>query len=137
MHILKAASLYFIVVFAVGFVLGPIRVLWLVPRLGERAAELIEAPFMLLTILLAARWAVRHLASSGSGTRLAAGTLALALVLVAEFSIVLVVRRVTIVEYFAGRDPVSGVVYLLMLLVFAVMPMFVGATAPRTDRKHG
>jgi hypothetical protein len=37
-------------VFGTGFVLGPIRVLWAVPRLGERVAELMEAPLMLVAI---------------------------------------------------------------------------------------
>lgn len=33
-QILKAAALYFGLVFGTGFVLGTIRVLWVVPRLG-------------------------------------------------------------------------------------------------------
>ncbi len=40
MQILKASMLYFGVVFGAGFVLGPIRVLWVVPRLGLKLAEL-------------------------------------------------------------------------------------------------
>ncbi len=40
MQILKPGVLYFAVVFGVGFVLGPIRILWVVPRLGARMAEL-------------------------------------------------------------------------------------------------
>jgi hypothetical protein len=40
---LKVGALYFAAVFATGFVLGAIRTLWLVPRMGTRAAELIEA----------------------------------------------------------------------------------------------
>jgi hypothetical protein len=34
MQILKAGVLYFALVFGAGFVLGPIRILWAVPRLG-------------------------------------------------------------------------------------------------------
>jgi hypothetical protein len=40
-HWVKAACLYFGLVFAAGFALGVIRVLLLVPRLGVRTAELI------------------------------------------------------------------------------------------------
>ena len=50
---IKAGVLYFCGVFGMGFVLGPIRILWAVPRFGERTAELLEAPLMLLVIVLA------------------------------------------------------------------------------------
>jgi hypothetical protein len=58
----KAAVLYFVLVFAAGFVLGTIRTLCVVSRLGVRTAELMEAPIMLGVSVLAARWAVRHVA---------------------------------------------------------------------------
>lgn len=51
---LKAGVLYFIVVFAAGLVLGTIRTLWVVPRLGVRTAELMEAPIMFGISILAA-----------------------------------------------------------------------------------
>jgi hypothetical protein len=62
MRTLKAAALYFTLVFGTGFVLGPVRVLWAVPRFGIRAAELMEAPLMLMAMVLAARWTVRRYA---------------------------------------------------------------------------
>lgn len=90
--ILAGGVSYFLMVFGVGFVLGIGRTLWLAPRFGERSAELVEAPFMLVTIWLAARWA----------------------------------RRLE------ERDPVSGSVYVLSLLLFAVMPVLVSREeAPR------
>jgi hypothetical protein len=42
MQILKAGLLYFALVFGAGFVLGAVRVLWIVSRFGARAAELME-----------------------------------------------------------------------------------------------
>jgi hypothetical protein len=62
MRVLKAGSLYFALVFAVGFVLGTIRTVWLVPRVGARAAELMEMPIMLAVTIVAARWTVLRLA---------------------------------------------------------------------------
>ena len=53
---IKAGMTYFALVFGAGFVLGSIRVPFLVPRLGERAAELIEMPFMFVVILVSARF---------------------------------------------------------------------------------
>src|SRR5438067_913220 len=41
-QVLKAAALYFAAVFAAGFVFAIVRVLWLVPHFGARAAELLE-----------------------------------------------------------------------------------------------
>ena len=40
MRIVKAGVLYFAIVFGAGFALGPIRILWAVPRYGTRVAEL-------------------------------------------------------------------------------------------------
>ncbi|HVA00273.1 MAG TPA: hypothetical protein VMV34_01325 [Terriglobia bacterium] len=80
MRILKAGGLYFALVFAAGFVLGTLRVLWIVPRLGARTAEL---------------------------------------------TVVLALRGLTLREYLASRDPVAGSVYVIMLGIFAVMPLFV------------
>jgi hypothetical protein len=52
-RILKAGTLYFALVFGAGFVLGPIRILWAVPRFGTRMAELVETPLMLVVTILA------------------------------------------------------------------------------------
>lgn len=124
MKSLKAGALYFVLVFGAGFVLGPIRILWLVPRIGERAAELIEEPIMLAVIFLAARWITRRLAvPAAPGARLAMGFAGLALVLATEFSLVLGLRGLTLADYFAQRDPVAAAVYHAMLGVFALMPL--------------
>ena len=61
MQILKAGALYFALVFGAGFVLGTIRTLWVVPRLGMRVAELMETPIMLVVTIAAARWIVHRL----------------------------------------------------------------------------
>ena len=126
MQLLKAGALYFALVFGAGFVLGTIRVLWLVPRFGTRIAESMEMPIMLVVTFLAARWVVRRLAlPPAPSKRLAVGFLALALMLVAEFTVVLRLQGLTIADYLAGRDPVSGSLYAIMLVVFALMPTFV------------
>lgn len=55
----KHAFAYFAVIFGLGFALGSLRVLLLAPQLGERNAELAEAPLMLAGIYVAARCVAR------------------------------------------------------------------------------
>jgi len=125
-QILKAGLLYFAIVFGMGFVFGTVRTVWVVPRVGTRLAELIETPIMLLVTIVAARWTVLHLAvPSAPSTRIGMGGLALCLLLVAEFGLVLWLRGLSIREYLATRDPVSGTVYYVMLGAFALMPLLV------------
>ena len=125
-RIVKAGLFYFACVFGTGFLLGSVRVPLLVPRLGVRMAELIEMPLMLCAIVLAARWTVRRFAlPSTPRVRLGVGLLALAMLLLAEFTLVSWLQGLTPASYFASRDPVSGSVYGVMLLVFAAMPLWV------------
>jgi len=124
MQILKAGVVYFALVFGAGFVLGTIRVLWVVGKVGTRTAELVEAPIMLGVTILAAWWVARRFVTPRTPSRLlAVGCVALALLLVCEFTFVLWLQGVTIRGYIASRDPVAGTVYIAMLGLFTVMPM--------------
>jgi hypothetical protein len=124
MQTIKAGAFYFALVFGAGFVLGTIRTLWVVPRIGTRKAELMEAPIMLVVTIVAARSIILRLGLPFTfSARLGMGCIALLLVLLAEFGFMLRLRGLTIREYFASRDPVSGTVYYVMLAVFALMPL--------------
>ena len=50
------------------------------------------------------------------------GALSLAFLVAAELLLAVVLAGRGIGEYIASRDPVSGAVYLAMLVVFAAMP---------------
>lgn len=118
-----AAFGYFAAVFAAGFVLGTVRVLWAVPALGARLAELAEMPLMLAVIVIAAHRTRRRLGPDASrGACLAAGLLALALLLAVEFGVVLGLRGLSLQAYWASRDPLSSAVYFVLLAVFGVLP---------------
>ena len=135
MQVLKAGAIYFAAVFGAGFILGSIRILWAVPRFGPRVAELMEAPVMLAVIVVAAPAIVRRLAiPPAPARRLGMGGVALALLLIAELTLVLRLRGLSIAEYVASRDPVSGSIYAGMLGVFAVMPILVGRDGSARDR---
>jgi len=78
---LKAAFLCCALVFGAGFLLGPVRLLWAVPRLGTRTAELMEMSIMLVVTIVATRWVVRRLAvPSTPSNRLGMGGTMLGLV---------------------------------------------------------
>jgi hypothetical protein len=129
MQILKAGVLYFALVFGMGFVLGTIRTLLVVPRVGARTAELMEAPIMLVVTIVASRWVVLRLTvPPGTSARLGMGCIALLLLLIAEIGL-LWFRGLTIPEYIASRVPVARTVYYAMLVVFAVMPLLMAGRA--------
>ena len=123
---LKVGALYFATVFAVGFALGMVRTLWLVPRIGARAAELAEAPLMLGVVALVARALVRrHAELSRQAHWLIVGSSAFVLMLLVELTAALRLRGLTLAQYLADRDPVSSSVYLALLGVFAAAPLLV------------
>jgi len=131
---LKAGATYFALVFAAGFALGTVRVLWLLPRLGERTGELLEMPLMLVVCMLAALWIIRRFALPAlPGLRLTVGFIALMLLIAAELTLVLGVRGLSLAEYIASRDPVSGIVYLAMLCIYALMPFLLSWRRNRSD----
>jgi hypothetical protein len=120
---IRAALLYFAIVLGTGFVLGMFRVPLLVPRIGERWAELAEMPIMATVIFFAAGYLLRRYPEICSpGRSLIAGFLALALSIAAELGLAVVLQEQTLAEFIASRDKVSGSVYIALLLVFAVMP---------------
>lgn len=133
MHIFTPALVYFLIVFGAGFVLGTIRVLFVLPLFGERTAELLEMPLMLAVIVLAARWITRrYLRQAQSRERLAVGGIATGCMLAAEFLVGLILRGLSPMEVLVNRDPVSGTAYYLSLILFAVMPWLLAHPQPVT-----
>jgi hypothetical protein len=89
-------------------------------------AELMEAPIMLMTTIVVARWVVRRLAVPPKlSSRLGMGCIALFLLLLAEFSLVLNLRGMSISDYLVSRDPISGTVHYAELGLLAVIPYFI------------
>ena len=126
MTIVSAALLYFLAVFGAGFALGPIRVLWLEPRLGVVAATLCEAPFLLLAMIAAAYWIPRIVSiSAGTGAMLAMGLGALALQQAADFAVGTALRGISATDQWARLASPEGAIYAALLVVFALMPAVV------------
>ena len=120
----KAALTYAALVFGVGFCLGMVRILLVVPQFGVRTAELVEMPFMVTASVLAAGWVLRRfsLAVGRPSRALAAGSLALAVLLGAEVGIGAALRRASPLTVLLDHDPISGTAYYLSLLTFALLP---------------
>ncbi len=128
MRVLTPGILYFLLVFGAGFVLGTIRVLLIVPHVGERTAELLEMPLMLIATVFAARWITRCFPKPRNHTaRFAIGGVALGLMLAGELAVGIGLRGMTAAEVILNRDPVSGTAYYLSLLLFAAMPWIVSS----------
>lgn len=124
MRIVLAAVAYFAVVFAAGFALGPVRVLWLEPRWGPHAAVLVESPFLVAAIIWAARRVPRWAAGApGSAALAAVGLGALAILLATEFAVGVFLRGMSATEQFARFRTPEGRVYLILLAVFAAGPL--------------
>ncbi len=129
-RIVNAAMIYFALVFGAGFVVGTIRVLWVVPVAGTRTAELLEMPVMLAAIILSARWVTRQCCVPlTTASRLGMGGIALALILLLDFTVVLWIRDLSFTQYVERFDPVAGTAYFVMLGLFALMPWFVAYAA--------
>ena len=126
MREIRGGITYFILVYAAGWMLGPIRQFLVVPRLGETVAVMLEAPLMLAAIGAAALWVTRRFTlPSRLGARLAMGLVALALLLLAEAAAAVWLRGIGLAGYLARFATPPGVITLLLFLVFAVMPALV------------
>ena len=120
---------YFAIVFGIGFLLGTLRVIVLVPVFEERYAELTELPLMLIAIYFSARFLLRKLPILNNIGYLYAGIFALLLLLIFEFTVVLGLRDVSLQDYFSSRDPVSGMAYAFSLLIYMLMPYILARRA--------
>ena len=136
MKLFTSSAVYFAIVFGAGFVFGTVRVMWLVPAVGVRMAELTELPLMVAVVVVAARWVNRRfLAKRDQPARLIVGVTALVLLLLAELIVGVIILGLTPRDVFLSRDPVSGTAYYLSLCVFALMPWWLGRAGPTRPRR--
>ncbi|BCF97960.1 hypothetical protein PPGU19_025290 [Paraburkholderia sp. PGU19] len=107
----------------IGFALGTIRVLLLVPCLGETAAVSLEAPFMLAASWNLSRWsAKRHDVLTDTADALLMGAIALTVLMLAELGTAVLLFKRTVLEYFFGFGSVHGAIGLAGQLCFASFP---------------
>lgn len=125
-HIIKYSLIYFGIVFSFGFVFGAIRVLFIVPHLGDEQAELLEMPFMVSVCIASSYYVVtlaRHQLTSLQ--MLLVGVFALTYLLLIEFSLVLWLRDLSISDYMETKYSVSGLAYLASLGLYTLLPYII------------
>ncbi len=126
LRLAKAGALYFAIVFGAGFVLGPLRVLLLEPRLGSVWAVLAEVPILIAVMIWAASFVQRLIpVPDDPKSLLAMGVGALALQQIADWAVGLWLREMPAAEILANYATTAGFVYLGALAVFALMPAIV------------
>jgi len=131
LRLVLAALSYFLMVFAVGFVLGIIRVLFVEPAIGPLGAVLAEAPVMLLAMLAAARLITGWFAIPGGRPRLVLGAWAFGLLAVMELVGAALLRGMPPAVYLAHLLTPSGLVSLVLFGLFAVAPWLLARDASR------
>ena len=121
---LKAGMVYFSAVFVVAFMLGTIRVLVLVPRLGEIAAVSLEAPAILAVSWFASRWTTKKFrVTSEVSSRLLMGAVAFALLMVVEGGVSVFAFGRPIEGYLAAFWSSQGMIGLVAQIAFAFIPL--------------
>jgi hypothetical protein len=121
--------------FAVGFVLGTIRVLVVVPELGELTAVSLELPIMLAVSWLICRKITAHFAvPAGVSARLVMGVVAFACLMAAETALSLFVFGRSLSEHLLRyRDSVS-LLGLAGQIAFAAFPTVQACPPSSADR---
>jgi ABC-type uncharacterized transport system permease subunit len=121
----KAAVAYFAIVFALGFVLGAVRVLVLAPRMGEASAVLLELPIMLLASWVASGWLISRFSVRDSWDhRLLMGGVAFVLLIAAELALSMLGFGRSAGEHFARYgQSAEAMLGLSAQVLFGLMPL--------------
>ncbi|MEE4315496.1 MAG: hypothetical protein V2I74_00780 [Erythrobacter sp.] len=122
MIILRAGLAYWAMVFALGFMLGTVRVLWLVPLVGLLPATALELPVMLAASWWAAGWLMQRFGIAQPGEALAMGALAFMLLLAAEAVLATFLSSQSLAQWLTGLKEPHALLGLAGQVVFALMP---------------
>jgi len=125
-----AAVLYFSIVFAIAFGLGTIRVLLLVPAIGELAATLVELPIILIVSWWASAYVVaRHAVSPAPAPRLAMGVIAFLILMTAETLLGLFAFGRPLADQLSAYRGLAAQIGLAGQIAFAAIPWVQGRMA--------
>ena len=118
-----AGFFYALLLFGLGFLLGPLREFLFVPRFGALGAVLVEAvPMIAAMAWLAPRIARGMELPPRSAARIVMGAVALLLVLLAELALTRLLRGLGPAGWLARYATPEGMAGAALLLAFAAMP---------------
>ena len=121
---LLAGLAYFGCVFSAGCVLGMIRVLLVVPAVGDAGAVVLELPVILGWSWVVCGWLLRSLAvPSIRGCRMVMGLTAFASLMIAELGLSVLLGGSSLGDWFAQYRQVPGLVGLSGQIAFGLFPL--------------
>ncbi len=119
-----AGLAYFGVVFAVGFALGTLRVMVLLPRLGAALAVGLELPIMLALSWFACRWLIaRFDVPATLVARLVMGTVAFVILMAAELGVSTLALGRSLSAHLDHYRELSAMLGLAGQIAFAMFPI--------------
>ena len=120
---IRAGVIYALIVFLIGLIFGTVRVLLLIPQVGETVAVSLETPLMLAASWFLCRWCVDLLdVPLRVGARAVMGVVAFTVLMLAEFGLSALVFGRSEAEFAASYASVSGAIGLVAQIIFAIFP---------------
>ena len=121
-----AASIYFLLLFGLGFILGTVRVLFVAPQIGVLAATLAEVPLMLAAAFFLCRWSLeRGRVPPTLSVRWAMVLWFLVLLAVFETLVGVALFGQTLAETWSGLGTPVGLLGLTAQAIAALLPLCV------------
>lgn len=127
LQVAKAGTIYFLIVIGAGFVLEVVRLQVVGLHLSERIAAIMEIPNVLLATIIAARWVIdRFILPPLPGIRLGVGLVSLALMLIAEWTLLQAAQSLAVSGYITTQAAAVPTLPMGALGVLTTMPFLVG-----------
>lgn len=133
-----AGAVYFLIMFALGWVFGSIREVTVVPMLGATAGVVLEFPFIFAASVVVALGVIKLCAVPARlGPRLMMGLAALLLLLGAEALMRSMLKGQTMRDYVESFATVRGMFFALAAVIYGAMPVILGGLGGlRTSDTH-
>lgn len=125
---------YGLAIYAAGFAFGVLRALVVAPKIGERSAELLEVPLMLVVGFVLAGRVRDRLHGYSRGVLVCSGLVGVLVLLALEVATSVLLLGGSVRDGLVNPDPVAGAFYYATVLVLVALPALRGRSraAPRT-----